>query len=41
MKDKNYCKVKDRRHYTGEYIGAAHGICNLKCSVTKKTYCRF
>ena len=36
MKDKNYCKVTDHCHYTGEHIGAAHSICNLKYSVPKK-----
>ena len=36
LKDKNYCKVRDHCHYTGEYRGDAHSICNLKCSVPKK-----
>ena len=29
-------KVRDRFHYTDEYRGAAHSICNLKYSVPKK-----
>ena len=31
MKDKEY-----HCHYSGKYRGAAHSICNLKCSVPKK-----
>ena len=39
FKDKKYCKVRDCHcHYTGEYRGAAHGICNLKYSVAKKKF---
>ena len=36
MKNKKYLKVRDHCHYTGEYRGAAHGICNLKHIVPKK-----
>ena len=36
LKDKKYCKVRDHCHYTGEYRGAVHGICNLKYSEPKK-----
>ena len=35
MKDKKYCKVRDHCHYTGEYRGAVHSICNLKYSEPK------
>ena len=36
LKEKKYHKVRDHCLYTGEYRGAAHRICNLKYSVTKK-----
>ena len=41
MKDKKYCKVRDHCHYTDEYRGAAHSICNSKFSVSKKNYMVF
>ena len=37
MKDKTYCIVRDCCHYTEEYRGAIHSICNLQYSAPKKT----
>ena len=36
VEDKKYRKVRDLYHYTGEYRGAVHRICNLKYIVPKK-----
>ena len=36
FKNKKYRKVRDHCDYTGKYRGAAHSICNLKYSVSKK-----
>ena len=30
--DINYQKVKHYCHFTGKFKGAAHNICNLRCS---------
>ena len=36
LRDKNYRKVRDHCHYTGECRGAAHSICNLKYTVPEE-----
>ena len=36
MKNKKYCKFRDHCHYTREYRGAVHSICNLKHNTFKK-----
>ena len=36
VEDKKYRKVRDLYHYTEEYRGAVHSICNLKYIVPKK-----
>ena len=41
MENKKHRKVGDHSHCTGEYSGAAHGICNLKYSVPKKVLIDF
>ena len=35
-KGKNYCKVRNHCHYTGEYRGPANSICNLKYGVPQE-----
>ena len=34
--DKKNVKLENRCHYTGEYRGAAHSICNLKLRIPKE-----
>ena len=36
LKDRKYQAVRDHCHYTGQYRGTAHSICQLKYSVPKK-----
>ena len=36
LKDKEYDKSRHNCHYTGEYEGIVHSMCNLKYSVPKK-----
>ena len=36
MKDKKYLKIRFHCHYTGEYRGAAHSICDLNYSMPKR-----
>ena len=35
--NEKYRKFRNHCHYTGEYRGAVHSICNLKYSVSKKS----
>ena len=35
-KNKKYRKVRDYFHYTVEYSGGAHSMCNLKYSIPKE-----
>ena len=41
LKDKEYSKVNDHCHCTGEYKGAEYSICDLKSSVPKKIHIVF
>ena len=36
MKNKKHRQVRDHFHYTGEYRGIVHSICNLKYCVSSK-----
>ena len=38
LKDKKYRKVRDHCHYTREYRGTAHRICNLNIVYLKNSY---
>ena len=37
LKIRKYYKIGDHCHYTSEYRGAAHSICNLTVCVTEET----
>ena len=37
MKEKVFFRVWDHWYHTGQYRGAAHGICNSKYSVPEKS----
>ena len=37
LKDRKYYKVRDHCHYTRNYRGAVHSICNLNYSRPKKS----
>ena len=36
LKDKKHRRVRNHCHYTAEYRGGVHSICNLKYNVPKK-----
>ena len=37
-KEKKYGEFRDHCHYTGEYRGATHSICNLKYCIPKEIF---
>ena len=41
VKDRKYRKVRDHYHYTWEYRGVVHSICNLKYSAPKEILIAF
>ena len=34
--DENYHRIWDHCHYTGEFRGPTHNICNLRCKTPKE-----